>query len=135
MNELPYKLKIELAVVINKQMISEITFFKDKTDQTFLAWIGEVLKPLSMQEEQYIFKEGEAIIEMYFMAEGKASFVLPIFNHKPYYEIEKGSEFGHLDIFGRRNLQESLLSSKKQKNDLLRLFTCQATTSCELLTI
>jgi hypothetical protein len=88
-----------------------------------------------MQEEQYIFKEGEAIIEMYFMAEGKASFVLPIFNHKTYYEIEKGSEFGHLDIFGRRNLQESLMSSKKQKNDLLRLFTCQATTSCELLTI
>ena len=27
MNELPYKLKIELAVVINKQMLSEITFF------------------------------------------------------------------------------------------------------------
>ena len=48
MNELPYKLKIELAVVINKQMISEITFFKDKTDKTFLAWIGEVLKPLSI---------------------------------------------------------------------------------------
>jgi hypothetical protein len=29
MNELPYKLRIELAVVINKQMLAEITFFKD----------------------------------------------------------------------------------------------------------
>ncbi len=32
MNELPYKLKIELAFFINKKLISEITFFKDKND-------------------------------------------------------------------------------------------------------
>lgn len=51
MNELPYKLKIELAFFINKKLISEITFFKDKNDQTFIAWIGEVLKPISVQEE------------------------------------------------------------------------------------
>ena len=32
MNELPYKLKIELAFLINKKLISEIVFFKDKND-------------------------------------------------------------------------------------------------------
>lgn len=48
MNELPYKLKIELAFFINKKLISEIIFFKDKNDQTFIAWIGEVLKPVSV---------------------------------------------------------------------------------------
>jgi hypothetical protein len=32
MNELPHKLKIELAIVINKKLISEIIFFKDKND-------------------------------------------------------------------------------------------------------
>ena len=32
MNELPYKLKIELAFLINKKLISEIIFFKDKND-------------------------------------------------------------------------------------------------------
>lgn len=41
---------------------------------------------------------------MYFMVDGFASFVLPMFNQKPYYDIEKGMQFGHVDLFGRRNL-------------------------------
>ena len=72
---------------------------------------------------------------MYFMAKGKASYVLPMFQQKPYFDIVKGDTFGHADLFGRRNPTDSLLKSKRAKNDLTRTFTCQAMDSCELLTI
>ncbi len=75
------------------------------------------------------------------MAKGKAQFVLPMSSQKPYYEIMKGQQFGHADLLGRRDAQESLLNSKKNKGDLKRIFTCQAILpnpkmlNCELLTI
>ena len=61
---------------------------------------------------------------MYFMAKGKASFVLPMFQQKPYFDISKGDTFGHADLFGRRNPTDSLINSKRAKNDLTRTFTC-----------
>jgi len=63
-----------------------------------------------------------------------------MFNHKSYFEIIKGEQFGHADIFGRREFSESLINSKKNKGDLKRIFTCQATLpglnilNCEVLT-
>lgn len=82
---------------------------------------------------------------MYFLVKGKAQFVHQFMNQKrTYHDIEKGSSFGHADLFGRRQLNESLLPTKKNKKDLVRSFTCIAvcnktkfiqTTSCELLTI
>jgi hypothetical protein len=78
---------------------------------------------------------------MYFMAKGKALLVLPMFGQKSYFEIMKGEHFGHADMFGRREISESLLNSKKNKGDLKRIFTCQAILpdpkmlNCELLTI
>ncbi len=44
MEELPHKLKLELAMVINKKMYSSISFFMNKNDQVFIAWIGTVLR-------------------------------------------------------------------------------------------
>ena len=72
---------------------------------------------------------------MYFMAKGKASYVLHMFQQKPYFNITKGDSFGHADLFGRRNPTDPLIKSKRGKNDLTRAFTCQAMDSCELLTI
>jgi len=58
------------------------------------------------------------------MAKGRASFVLPMFGQKSYFDIVKGDTFGHADLFGRRNKTDSLLKSKRTKNDLIRTFTC-----------
>jgi CRP-like cAMP-binding protein len=69
------------------------------------------------------------------MAKGEASYVLPMFQQKSYFDIHKGDTFGHADLFGRRNPTETLIRTKKTKNDLTRTFTCQAKISCELLTI
>lgn len=102
MNELPHKLKLELAVVIHKKMYENVKFFKELNDESFIAWIGSVIRPVNMQEEEYIFKEGEQIIEMFFLVKGAASYVLPRYKNKAYFTINPGDQFGHVDLFGRR---------------------------------
>ena len=87
MEELPHKLKLELAIMIHKKMYSNITFFNSK-DKSFIAWIGSVIRPVNVQELEYIFKEGEAMIEMYFLVKGKVGYVLPRYSNRVYIEIE-----------------------------------------------
>ena len=49
MDELPHKIKLELAMEIHKKMYETITFFKQK-DRSFILWIGTVLRPLNISE-------------------------------------------------------------------------------------
>ena len=44
MNELPYKLKIDLAMEIHKNIYQSINFFKDQ-EKDFIAWVGPRLRP------------------------------------------------------------------------------------------
>ena len=62
MEELPSKLRIELAMAIHKKMYSNIKFFQNR-DIKFIVWIGMILRPVNIQENDYIFKEGEEITE------------------------------------------------------------------------
>jgi len=39
-----------------------VEFFQNK-EKTFIAWIGTVLRPMSVSEQEYFFKEGEDIME------------------------------------------------------------------------
>lgn len=137
MSELPHKLKLELAMVMHLQMYASVHFFTSrKNDQSFIAWIGTVIHPFNVQEEEYIFKEQEAIIEMYFLVEGEAAYVLPRFHNHPYVNIAQGEHFGHVDLFGRRLPSDQLIiENSKKKNDLIRAFTCRALVNCELLNL
>lgn len=71
MEELPAKLKVELAMEIHKEIYHNIEFFKYK-DKSFIVWVGPLLKPYMVSEEEYIYKEGDAI---------KESKIFGIFNH------------------------------------------------------
>lgn len=62
MEELPHKLKVELALQIHKDIKKNIEFFKNKKDN-FIAWIGPLLKPHLVSEQEYIFSDGEDIKE------------------------------------------------------------------------
>ena len=62
MEELPSKLRIELAMAIHKKMYSNIKFFQNR-DIKFIVWIGTILRPVNIHENDYIFKEGEEITE------------------------------------------------------------------------
>lgn len=62
LDELPYKIKIELATEIHKHMFESVSFFQGK-EKTFIAWIGTVLRPMNISEQEYFYKEGEDIME------------------------------------------------------------------------
>jgi hypothetical protein len=62
MDELPHKLKLELAMVIHRRMYSSVNFFMDK-EKTFIAWIAKLIRPVNIEDQDYIYKEGEEIVE------------------------------------------------------------------------
>jgi hypothetical protein len=62
MEELPTKLRLDLAMKIHEKMYANIKFFKDK-DKSFLAWVGTLLKPLNVQAPEYIYKEHDEITD------------------------------------------------------------------------
>lgn len=88
-----------------------------------------------MQEQEYIFKEGENVTEICFLVSGIAGFVLPRFDNTVYIKIEAGDHFGHTDIIledlsdSLSVIQEKLIKSR----DFIRRFTTQALIDCELL--
>lgn len=62
MEELPHKLKLELAMVMIKQMYASVSFFQDK-EKSFIAWIARLIRPMNVEDLEYIYKEGEDIAE------------------------------------------------------------------------
>ncbi|CDW86372.1 cation channel family protein [Stylonychia lemnae] len=134
MEELPFKLKIDLALEIHKNIYREIEFFK-KQDKNFIVWVCPLLRPYLVTEQDYIFKEGDDIKEIYFLEKGVAGYVIPRFNNIVYIQIEKGDHFGHIDLVYDQDIlnQQTNIKKKAQKNkDLVRRFTIQAIINCEL---
>ena len=75
-DELPHKIKLELAMQIHNKTYANVAFFKDK-DKSFIAWISTLIRPINSEAEDYIYKEGEEVIEIYFLVKGSAGYVLP----------------------------------------------------------
>ena len=116
MDELPHKLKIDLAMEIHKDIYQNVDFFKGK-DRQFIFWAGPLLKPQLFSEQQYIFKEGDDIKEIYFLTNGTAGFVLPIFNNVVYIQIEKGDKFGLIDlVYDKEEVEYELKVKEKEKS-------------------
>lgn len=135
MEELPHKLKLELAMFIYRKMFSTVKFFDGK-QKSFIVWVGTAIRPLNIQEQEYIIKEGEKIVEMYFIVAGGVGFVLPRYNNKVYINIPKGEIFGHTDLLGIRKPGDIIdVSQQKATGPIFRKFTVMATINCELLTL
>ena len=62
MEELPHKLRLELAMVIHLQLYADVHFFQGK-ERSFIAWISTLLRPINVEDENYIYKEGEEVTE------------------------------------------------------------------------
>jgi CRP-like cAMP-binding protein len=121
--ELPHKLKLELALKIHSQMYQNINFFKEK-DSTFIAWIATLLRPINQDSEEYVYKEGEDVAEIYFIVKGTAGYVLPRLQNRVYKEFNEGTHFGHTELA----LDKDLISLTKIKHvtshkNLIRRFT------------
>lgn len=86
---MPHKIKIELAMQIHTKTYSNIAYFKDK-DKSFIAWISTLIKPISQEDQDYIYKEGEDVTEIYFLVKGSAGYVLPRLDNRVFLELKAG---------------------------------------------
>jgi hypothetical protein len=62
LSDLPHKYKVELGAVIHSQMYAHIKFFKNK-DKVFIAWVATIMKITSVEQDEYVYKEGETMNE------------------------------------------------------------------------
>lgn len=62
MEELPYKLKVELAMEIHKKIYQTVYFFQGK-EKNFIVWIVTLLRPSFINEQEFLYQEGEQITE------------------------------------------------------------------------
>ena len=62
MEELTYKLKVKLAIEIHKNIYMTISFFQNK-EKNFIVWIVTLLRPSFVQEQEFLYAEGEQITE------------------------------------------------------------------------
>lgn len=60
MEELPPKLRIDLAMAIHKKMYSGVRFLQNR-DNIFIVWIGMYLRAVNVRALDYVYKEGEEI--------------------------------------------------------------------------
>ena len=73
---------------------------------------------------------------MYFLVKGAAGYVLPRYDNKAYMIIDHGETFGHIDIATDKTFIEEDLALTKRSHyalDLIRQFTVQAFSTCDLL--
>jgi CRP-like cAMP-binding protein len=102
LNELPQNLKIELSLIMHKEIIKKIFFFSGKPAH-FIAFIGPLLKPLHVEDGTYIYKEKDPIEEIFFLIKGKAAFVHKDIKDSCYLIIESGYYFGEIDFVFQNN--------------------------------
>jgi hypothetical protein len=70
-----------------------------------------------------------------FLCSGSCSFVLPKNYNFKYIDLQKGCYFGLIDIIGsvfKLGQKEDLDEWIKYKDQLVRLFTCMASTDCHI---
>lgn len=140
LNELPLNLRIELSVIMHRNLVQGVEFFKNKP-ATFIALIGPYLKPFHIGKDEYIFQEGEYADEMYFIKEGDVSIVLKEFNNFEFMTITKGYHFGEVDLlFGDTRKYSYMASTDVEllalsKKDFTKIFFTEfRDIGCEIFT-
>jgi len=92
-------MKLEISLFIHELTYKRIECFKGRS-VTFIAWICPLLKPGLFPDNQYIYFEGDEILDIHFLIKGNAGFVLPKYRNTVYIEIQVGSNLGIIDIVG-----------------------------------
>lgn len=100
-------------------------FFK-KRQPHFIAFVGPMLKPIKVEKDQYIYKEGDPIDEIYFLVSGKAAYALNDYNDQVYVIIDKGYYFGEIDF---------IFMDDNGENDGKRKFSAKAIEDSDLLVL
>jgi CRP-like cAMP-binding protein len=125
MKTLPAHLRSELDLEINREIISRIPYFKEKSE-SFWAAATPHLKSSKVYMGEYIFLKGEPIYEIYFLLSGSAGYTLSEDNITYiFWEIHPGNVFGELDFF---TCNADVPTGKRQ-------FNAKAIEDCEIITM
>ena len=116
-NKFPRKYKRELNAIMRTYDLMKINVFK-RLDEEFVKAAAQEIRIQKKQRDEYIFKEGDEIDGIYFVAKGRVELVLTEFHNRPFVQITKGHVFGELDF----------LEDRATRN-----FTVRAADDCELL--
>jgi hypothetical protein len=123
LEDLPSQLRIELSVLIHKDIVHGIEFFENKPPR-FLAMIGPMLNFIKIGEGELVVTEGDLAEQMFFIKEGEVSIVLTKFNNFPFMTISSGYFFGevcYLYIFLQRSTPMMMQYNFTQFIYLIRL--------------
>lgn len=82
---------------IYKDSYEKIDFLRDQSEN-FLAWICPLMQQVFIPIDQYLYYETDHIVEIYFVQEGMAGFVLPFQKNVVYITIRKSDFFGEIDF-------------------------------------
>lgn len=118
--ELPPKLQVSLARIIESKPLKGIEFFKHKSPH-FIAAIAPKLKPDKVSKGDYLFKKGDPLDGIYFIKSGEADYFEP----KPgfIFASSKGSSY----------LGDIEYADMNPQREPKRLFTVKAKTDMDLL--
>lgn len=92
LQELSNSLRTDVLCFVESDLIKSIPFFEGKSP-TFIANTIQLLRPVVVQESEYIIKEGSASDEMYFLIEGTAAVY---YGDAEVKKLHKGSIFGEI---------------------------------------
>lgn len=85
--DLPHKLKIEISIYIYEEKYKKIKMFKTMK-ANFITWVCPLLKPLFLEEKEYVYLEGDSVTQTFFLVKGKTSFILPSFDNISYINMD-----------------------------------------------
>ena len=126
-------------MMIHDEVYKKIKCFKGRKP-AFIAWVCPLLKPRAYTKTAMIFGDEEDVVDIFFLINGKAGFVLPKFNNTCYIQISVGQHFGVIDIAASifSKLQTEELGGwidkwYRHKDVLRRKFTVMALSHSEVL--
>ena len=92
--ELPLKLRCEVAMAMHHGALKIITFFHNK-DPTFIVAIVPLLKPLQARVNEILYEDGDPPSEVYFIIEGQVEFLMTNVRFK---KMTSGCYFGEIEV-------------------------------------
>lgn len=131
---LPWHLKGKLKRVIYSTNFQSIGFLHFKPEN-FINWLCPLLKPVMLEEDQYVYLEEEMQIQgTYFLCKGTAAYVLPLERNVVYVEVEEGDDFGQSDLILGSILNDlKLVEFLKEEKFPHRFFSVKCLERCQIL--
>mmetsp|Transcript_15456 Transcript_15456/g.27997 ORF Transcript_15456/g.27997 Transcript_15456/m.27997 type:complete len:411 (-) Transcript_15456:1191-2423(-) len=96
-NELPKDLRYEVAMSMYSGVAADLPFFRGR-DKAFVIYVMPLLKPMVLNNTEYLYREGEFPCEVFYIIRGRVNLVLGE-SEIAYKSFLKGSHIGEIELF------------------------------------